>query len=48
MDRFSKSNGVLMQGLVREDSTPYPTLVEGVRRANRAMLETFQHGNRPE
>jgi hypothetical protein len=48
MDRFSKSNGVLMQGLVREDSTPYPTLVAGVRRANRAILETFQHGNRGE
>jgi hypothetical protein len=44
MDRFSKSNGVLMQGLVCEDSTPYPTLVEGVRRGNRAILETFQHG----
>ena len=37
-----------MQGLVREDWTPYPVLVEGVRRANCAMLETFQYGNRGE
>ena len=35
-----------MQGLVREDSSPYPTLVEEVGRANRAILETFQHPNR--
>src|SRR5215472_444539 len=48
MDHFSKSNGVLMQGLVRADSTPYPTLVEGVRRANRAMLETFHRSYRGE
>jgi hypothetical protein len=48
LDRFSKSRGVLMQGLVREDWTPYPVLVEGVRRANCAMLETFQWGNRGE
>ena len=46
MDRFSKRTRVLMQGLVREDSTPYLNLVDGVRRANRAMLETFQCGNR--
>ena len=45
MDRFSKSNGVLMQGLVREDATPYSTLVEGVRRTNCATLETFQRAN---
>jgi hypothetical protein len=31
-----------MQGLVREDWTPYRVLVEGMRRANRAVFETFQ------
>lgn len=41
MDHYSKRAGLLMQGIVREDSTPYPVLVEGIARANQSILETF-------
>lgn len=44
MDHFSKSAGCLMQGLVREDSTPYQTLVEGARSANRSVRVAFERG----
>jgi hypothetical protein len=45
MDHYSKSAGYLMQGLVREDSTPYRVLVEGTARANRSILEAFASRN---
>jgi hypothetical protein len=46
MDRFSKSSGVLMQGLVGEDSTPSSTLVEGWVAPTMRSLEPFQHSDR--
>jgi hypothetical protein len=45
MDRFSKSRGRIMQGLMREDGSIYETLVEGTTRASRAVLTTLSEGN---
>jgi hypothetical protein len=48
MDHFSNSSGLLMQGLVREDSTPYRALVNGVAHANRWLRDEFRRATRPE
>ncbi|MFC1735164.1 hypothetical protein ACFL1X_03540 [Candidatus Hydrogenedentota bacterium] len=41
IDRFAPSHGVLKQGLIREDATPYVELVEYVRKANSDLTARF-------
>jgi len=41
IDRFAENSGVLKQGVVREDGTPYKTLVRYIREANTAALDRF-------
>jgi len=47
MDHYSKRVGYLMQGLVREDSSPYQALVDGTARANHSVLDLFRNYNSP-
>ncbi len=44
IDRFDTRLGVLKQGLLREDQSPYEVLVEAVRRTNRAVLRNLGIG----
>ena len=41
IDRFAKHPGVLKQGLLRQDDTPYETMVRYVRKANLEVLRRF-------
>jgi len=41
IDRFVPRLGILKQGLIREDETPYATLVAHVQHANRQILRRF-------
>ena len=41
VDRFKDRKGVLKQGLLKSDGTPYETLVKTVTENNKLALETF-------
>ena len=41
IDRFVPRLGILKQGLIREDETPYATLIAYVRQANREIQRRF-------
>ena len=41
IDRFKARKGVLKQGLLKVDGTPYKTLVRTVTENNRFTLDTF-------
>jgi hypothetical protein len=44
IDRFAKHPGVLKQGMLREDGTPYKTLAQYTTEANRAAVRSFAEG----
>ena len=41
IDRFARHPGVLQQGLLREDGSPYETLVQRVSEANAKAIQDF-------
>jgi hypothetical protein len=41
IDRFEKRRGILKQGVLKEDGTPYKTLAQYIREANTAALDRF-------
>ena len=45
MDHFSRSAGLLMPGLVREDASPYEILVKAAAHANQTIVEAFRSNN---
>jgi len=44
IDRFAEHPGVLKQGMIREDGTPYRTLMKYVLEANEQALRVFKEG----
>ena len=42
VDRFEERSGVLKQGVIREDGTPYKTLTQHISKANAAARKRFQ------
>ena len=46
IDRFKPAQGVLKQGLLRHDGTPYESLVRSVTENNRAALQSFTNSTR--
>ena len=41
IDRFVHNKGILKQGLLREDGSPYEELIDGVRKANGEAMKLF-------
>jgi hypothetical protein len=42
IDRYEESLGILKQGIIRQDGTPYEILTQSIRKANASAMELFE------